>query len=199
MRPKILLVDDESKVTKALEHTLRKERYDILTANSGAEALGIMRRELVDVVVSDEQMPGMCGTLLLSLIRRDYADTVRIMLTGQGTLEVAVQAINKGEIYRFLMKPCNGMELSVAIRQALQQKQLIAESRKLLKTSRQQAELINKMEASHPGITEVKRDTEGTIIIDDPTEDVDDLINEINTEVNKSEKFFSDWTPADEP
>ena len=199
MRPKILLVDDESKVTKALEHTLRKERYDILTANSGAEALGIMRRELVDVVVSDEQMPGMCGTLLLSLIRRDYADTVRIMLTGQGTLEVAVQAINKGEIYRFLMKPCNGMELSVAIRQALQQKQLIAESRKLLQINRRQAELINKTEAAHPGIREVERDAEGTIIINDPADDVNDLIQEINTEVNKSEKFFSDWTPADEP
>jgi len=199
MPHKILLVDDESNVTEALKRTLCKEHYDILTANSGPETLKIMRREPVDVVVSDEKMPGMCGTLLLAVIQRDYPDTVRIMLTGQATLEVAVQAINKGEIYRFLMKPCNGMELSIAIRQALQQKQLITESRKLLQISRQQAELINKMEAAHPGIMEVKRDAEGIIIINDPAEDVDDLIQEINTEINKSEKFFLDWTVTNKP
>ena len=199
MPHKILLVDDESNVTKALKHTLHKELYDILTANSGPQALEIMRREPVDVVVSDEKMPGMCGTLLLAVIRRDYPDAVGIMLTGQASLEVAVRAINKGEIYRFLMKPCNGMELSVAIRQALQQKQLKAESRKLLQISRQQADLMNKMGAAHPGIMEVKRDAEGTIIINDPAEDINDLIHEIDTEVNKSEKFFSDWTVADKP
>lgn len=203
MSHKILFVDDEPNVTNALKHTLRKEKYDILTANSADEALEILGRELVDVVVSDEKMPGMPGSQLLAKVRKEYPDTVRIILTGQASLEVAVRAINKGEIYRFLTKPCNGMELTVTIRQALQQKKLMAESRKLLKMTRQQSDLINDMEAIHPGITEVKRDAKGAIIIDDPVEDVEDvedvdeLIQEINTEVKKTEKLFLDWTVVD--
>jgi len=194
MSHKILFVDDEPRVTKGLKHALFEEDYKILTANSGPEALEILRREPVDVIVSDEKMPGMSGTLLLSVIRRDYPDTVRIMLTGQASLEVAVRAINSGEIYRFLMKPCNGTDLAITIRQALQQRELLVESRKLLKMARQQSEYIKQLEASHPGIMEVKRDATGTIIIDDPAKDVDELIQEINTEVKNSEEIFMDWT-----
>ncbi len=200
MLHKILFVDDEPNVTNALKHMFRKEQCDILTANSADEALAILGQETVDVVVSDEQMPGMSGSELLAKVRREYPDTVRIILTGQASLDAAIRAINEGEIYRFLTKPCNGMELAVTIRQALQQKKLMAESRKLLKMTRQQSELINEMEIAHPGITEVKRDAKGTIIIDDSTEDVEDvdeLIQEINTEVKKTEKLFLDWTVAD--
>ena len=197
MSPKILFVDDEPNVTNALKHTLRKESYDILTALSGAEALEILQQQPVDVVVSDEKMPGMSGTVLLSVIRRDYPDTVRIILTGQADLEVAVSAINKGEIYRFLIKPCNGADLAFTIRQALQHRELIKESRKLLKIARQQSKFINEMEATHPGITEVKEDATGAVIINDSTEDVDELIREINIEVEKSENIFVDWTHMD--
>ena len=197
MSHKVLFVDDEPRVTKGLKHTLFQENYEILTANSGPEALEILRRESVDVVVSDEKMPGMSGTLLLSVIRRDYPNTVRIMLTGQASLEVAVQAINQGEIYRFLMKPCNGADLAITIHQALQQRELLKESRKLLKMSRTQSELLKKMEAAHPGITEVKRDAAGAIVIDDPTEYIAELIQEINMEVKKTETLFLDWTVAD--
>ncbi|MFC1782996.1 response regulator [Planctomycetota bacterium] len=194
MSHKVLFVDDEPKVTKGLKHALYEEDFEILTANSGPEALKILSREPVDVVVSDEKMPGMTGTLLLSVIKRDYPDTVRIMLTGQASLEVAVRAINNGEIYRFLMKPCNGTDLAITIRQALQQRKLLVECRKLLKMTRQKTEYIKQLEASHPGIMEVKRDATGTIIIDDPAEDVDELIQEINTEVKNSEEIFMDWT-----
>jgi len=196
MSHKILFVDDEPNVTNALKHTLRKEKYDILIANSADEALAILGRELVDVVVSDEKMPGMSGSQLLAKVRREYPDTVRIILTGQASLDAAIRAINEGEIYRFLSKPCNGMELAVTIRHALQQKKLIAESRKLLKMARRQSDLINDMEAVHPGITKIKRDAKGAIIIDDPAENVGELIQEINTEVEKTESLFLDWTVA---
>lgn len=197
MSHKVLFVDDEPRVTKGLKHALFEEDYEILTATSGPEALEILRREPVDIVVSDEKMPGMSGTLLLSVIRRDYPDTVRIMLTGQASLDIAVQAINKGEIYRFLTKPCNGADLAITVRQALQQRELLKESRKLLKMNRKQSELIKKMEAAYPGISEVKKDAEGSIIINDPAENIDDLIQEINSEVKESETLFLDWTVPD--
>ncbi len=193
----VLVVDDEPEVTNGLRHALFQENYGIVTANSAQEALEVLGREPVDVVVSDEKMPGMSGSELLAIVRKEYPDTVRIILTGQASLEAAVRGINEGEIYRFLMKPCNGTDLVVTIQQALQHKKLMTESKKLLELARQQAKLIEEMETKYPGITEVKRDAQGAIIIDDSTEDVDDLIQEIKTEVNKTEKFFSDWVCQD--
>ena len=184
MNDNILLVDDESNVTQALKQVLHKERFHVLTAHSGLEALKILREHPVEAVVSDEKMPGMTGTLLLTVIRRDYPDTVRIMLTGHASLEVAVRAINNGEIYRFLMKPCHGAELAIVIRQALQHKNLIKESRKLLQWSRRQGEFLAQIEALYPGIDRVQRDTAGSIIIDDPEKSVEDLIQEIRAELH---------------
>jgi len=121
MRPQVLLVDDNPQLTEALQRLLRKEPYDILTANSADEALGIFAQQSIDVVVSDEQMPGMTGSEFLALVRCNYPDTMRILLTGQASLEATIRAINDGEIYRFLTKPCCKVDLSSAIQQALQQ------------------------------------------------------------------------------
>ena len=122
MMPKILLVDDEPKVTDALTKTLRNDEYEILSAHSAEEALQVLAREPIDVVVTDEQMPGMSGSELLARVCREYPDTVRIILTGHGSLEAAVRAINEGEIYRFLEKPCDAEQVDRVIRQALQQR-----------------------------------------------------------------------------
>ena len=77
MAPKVLLVDDEADITNTLKHTPHKESYDILVAASATEALEVLTRELVHVVVADEKMPGMSGTQLLAKIRQQYPDTVR--------------------------------------------------------------------------------------------------------------------------
>jgi two-component system probable response regulator PhcQ len=73
----------------------------------------------VDVVISDEKMPGMSGSEFLSLVRQEYPDTIRIILTGYGSLESAIRAINEGEIYRLFTKPCNVIDLAITIRLAL--------------------------------------------------------------------------------
>ncbi len=122
MQPRMLLVDDEPRVTKALTRTLRTEAYTVLTASSADEALQLLVREPVDVIVADERMPDMCGSELLAQVCRTYPNTVRILLTGHANLEAAVRAINEGGIYRFLTKPCREGDLTGAIQQALQQK-----------------------------------------------------------------------------
>ena len=132
MENKILLVDDEVNVRRAVQRALRKEPYEILCASSGQEALDLLTRHSVEVVVSDEKMPGMSGSELLASVASRYPDTVRIMLTGQASLEAAVRAINKGEIYRFLTKPWDGVDLVVTIRQALRLQQILAEGRRLV-------------------------------------------------------------------
>lgn len=122
MTHKVLFVDDEPLVTEALKRSLSEEEYKILTANSADEALDILAREPVDVVVADEKMPGMSGSEFLAAVCQEHPDTIRIMLTGQASLEAAVRSINEGEIYRFLTKPWNKDNLAITIRQALQQK-----------------------------------------------------------------------------
>ena len=193
MLPKILFVDDEPNVTSALKHMLRKERYDIFTADSAKEALEILGRDPVDIVVSDEKMPGMSGSELLTKVRREYPDTIRIILTGQASALAAMNAINKGEIYRFLTKPCNGLDLLITIRRALEYKQLVEKSRKLLKSSQQRTVFLHKIEEKHLHILKEIRKKTSIGAMDNPELDTDTLIKAIDTEVGQSEKMFLDW------
>jgi len=87
MSHKVLIVDDEPHVTEGLKRVLRKEPYEILTASSANQALSILDREAIDVVISDDKMPGMSGSELLSIVSLDYPDTIRIMLTGHASLD----------------------------------------------------------------------------------------------------------------
>jgi two-component system probable response regulator PhcQ len=191
MQHKILLVDDEPFVTEGLKRALRKEPYTVLCANSAEQALEIMAREPVDVVISDELMPGMLGSELLAVVYKKHPDTARIILTGHANLEVALRAINKGQIYRFLTKPINELELTVTIRQAIQHKELTSESRRLLKTVRQQHALLEELEKENPGITDVSRDESGAIVLDEDDRDVDALIESMNDEIKRSEALWS--------
>jgi two-component system probable response regulator PhcQ len=183
----VLFVDDEPHVTEALKRGLRREPYEILSARSAAEALEILAHKTVDVVVSDERMPGISGSEFLSVVCKKHPAIIRIILTGNATLDAAIRAINEGEIYRFLTKPCNDVDLAVTIRQALQQKALISGSQRLLKTVRYQSALFQELEKEHPGITSVKRDSAGTILVEDTECDLQRLLEQIDSEVSKGE------------
>jgi len=185
----VLFVDDEPDVTDGLKRKLRKEPYRILRANSADDALNILESEKVDVVVSDEQMPGMKGSEFLAVVRQKYPGSIRMILTGHASLDAAVKAVNEGRIYRFLIKPCNDAELAVTIRQALRQKDLMREAYQLLQISKKQASMLEKLEKDHPELVIVKRDDDGVIAIDDSTQELDaeKIIREI-AEQNKNIK-----------
>ncbi len=165
MKPTVLFVDDEPSVTAALKRRLRNEPYRILEAHSGKEALQVLEREKVDVIVTDEKMPVMSGSELLAEVRLRYPDTIRMVLTGHASLDAAMKAINEGQIYRFLLKPCNEVELMVSIRLALEQKRLEDQNRELKKLLRKQTEALRKLEDEYPGITNILRDETGAILI----------------------------------
>lgn len=192
MPPTVLFVDDEPHVTQALKRALHKEPYEILSAASAEEALTVMAGQPVDVVISDELMPGMLGSEFLALVYRKYPDIVSIMLTGHANLEVALRAINEGHVYRLLTKPCNELELTVTVRQAIQQKLLATESRRLLKKVKHQRSVLQELEREHPGISRLDRDGAGTIVIDDADYDVDNLIAQIHAELEDPERAIPD-------
>ena len=191
MQPcKVLLVDDEPLIAEALKRVLRKESYETVCAGSAAEALEILSGQSFDVVVSDEMMPGMPGSDFLGVVCDRYPETIRIILTGHPNLDTALRAINKGHIYRFLIKPCSGVELSITIKQALQQRKLSKESHCLLTTVKRQSSILENLERQNPGITKVDLDASGAINIPDVEYNLDTLIEEINKEVKRSECFF---------
>jgi len=118
----VLLVDDELAVLQTLVRRFRKESFRLRTATSAEEALRILSESPIDLIVSDFHMPGMSGGELLARVATQYPDCIRIMLTGQPSLEVAIGAINNGEVYRFLTKPYDAEMLGRIIRDALDQR-----------------------------------------------------------------------------
>ncbi len=176
--PKILLVDDEPNITAALTRSFISEPWDIFTADSGKKGLEILAANDIDVVISDEQMPEMSGSMFLTEVRKQYPQTIRIVLTGQAGLDAAIRAINGGEVYRYFTKPCNADELAAAIRQGLQHKQLAEKSRQLLDDYKKKTSILDQMEANDPGITQIETDEEGRIIIDDMEVELDELLKE---------------------
>jgi two-component system probable response regulator PhcQ len=185
MAHKILIVDDEPHVTEALKRMLHREPYEVLTANYANEALQILAREPIAVVITDEKMPGIQGSEFLAMVYRHFPETIRIMLTGHANLDLAIRAINEGQIYRFLIKPSSELEIRQAIRQAIQQKELAEKSRLLLQKVKQQDFVLQRLEKDNPGITKVEKDSTGAIIIEDHGLDLDRLIQAINEELGR--------------
>jgi len=134
----VLFVDDETNILKALQRLLRHEPMRVLCASRAQEALELLEREPAQVVVSDQRMPEMSGVDLLQAIRERHRDVVRMMLTGYTEMNVAVEAINRGEIYRLITKPWNDDELKATLRQAFDHYDLKQEIKRLNQVTREQ-------------------------------------------------------------
>ena len=132
MEEKILFVDDEQHVLDSITRQLRK-RFTTRTATSGKAALEMLKDEgPFAVIVSDMRMPGMDGVQLLTQVKDAYPDTVRLMLTGNADQETATEAVNKGQIFRFLNKPCSTANLVTSLALAQRQFRLITAEKELL-------------------------------------------------------------------
>ena len=134
----VLFLDDEPNILKAIQRLLRNEPMRVLTATDPNEALDILRETPTQVVVTDQRMPSMSGVDFLSAVRDQHADVVRIMLTGYTEMNIAVEAINKGEIYRLITKPWNDDELRSTLRQAFDHHDLKTEIKSLNTVAREQ-------------------------------------------------------------
>jgi DNA-binding NtrC family response regulator len=136
----VLLVDDDADVLRWLTRVLQKQPYQLFTARCGEEAVGILQRTSVDVVVTDQRMPGMSGTDLLAWIERNCPKVVRILLTGCASADNLLRAINEGGVYYCFTKPCNEASLAIMIRKAIEHKDLLGRCDLLTEANRQQAE-----------------------------------------------------------
>jgi len=123
----LLIVDDDINAISSLRRLLRLDGYDMLVASSGEEALELLARNTVRVVIADQHLPKMRGTEFLSQVRNMYPETVRLLITGYGDLNTAVEAINTGMIHKFHTKPWNEQHLRENIKDSFQQQEMARE------------------------------------------------------------------------
>ncbi|MBN1908945.1 MAG: response regulator [Pirellulales bacterium] len=126
--PIVLFVDDDENILRGLTRVLRNQPYRLFTARSGEEAMRVLMTQRVSVIIADEQMPGMSGTDLLAWVSENCPETIRMVLTGHASTSTAIRAINEGSVFRFFTKPCNEVDLALAIREALDNKKKAEDS-----------------------------------------------------------------------
>lgn len=132
MNERVLFVDDDRKILHFAERSIGQQ-FDCVTASTAEEALEVLRRnDPVAVIVSDDNMPGIRGTELLAEARKISPDTTRVMLTGYSDQTIAVDAVNKGAVFRFLNKPVRLQTLLQTVKLAVRQYELVTAERELL-------------------------------------------------------------------
>jgi len=119
MNRTVLFVDDEPNVLYAAMRNFRKQPFNMLIASDSDSAKQILQTREVDLIVTDEKMPGQSGTQLLKWVVKHVPQVVRIVLTGEDSLDLAMRAINEAGVFRFLRKPCHPFDLAIAIREGL--------------------------------------------------------------------------------
>ncbi len=127
----ILVVDDEEVVLVSLRDTLSREGYQVSTAPNAVEALARLKEGAYAVVITDQQMPVLTGLELLGQVKQMQPDATRILITAVLNLSTVIEAINQGEIYRFIVKPWLREELLVTVRNAVQRHELIGKNQRL--------------------------------------------------------------------
>jgi YesN/AraC family two-component response regulator len=145
--PQILLVDDEPNILRALQRLLFEEDYEVQSAGSGEAGLEVLQAQSVDLIISDYRMPGLTGIEFFRQARQIQPEAIRIILSGFAEINTLTEAINEGNIYKFIFKPWNDEDLKTTIKLALEQKMLLEENRSLtseLQEKNQQLEEFNR-------------------------------------------------------
>jgi response regulator RpfG family c-di-GMP phosphodiesterase len=141
----ILIVDDEEIVLVALRDTLLREGYNVVASPHAIHAMSVLREQAFSVVISDQQMPMVTGLEFLAQVREIQPDATRILITAVLSLATVIDAINKGEIYRFIVKPWLREELLATVKNAVQRHELISSNARLQAATQAMNEQLNQL------------------------------------------------------
>lgn len=167
-RHNLLIIDDEPDVIKSLTRLFRRD-YNVFSTTDAEEGFKIMDNKSIQVIISDQRMPGITGVEFFSRIRVKYPDAVKLILTGYSDIEAVKDAINKGQVFRYITKPWDPYELENVIKEAFDKSDLITKNRELM---------ISLKEANENLESKVKERTK-------ELEEVNVKLSELNLEKNK--------------
>lgn len=131
LKHSVLLVDDEPEILFSITGLLRRE-FDLHTAESATEALAILERQQIHVVMTDQRMPEITGVELMSRVKTDYPDAIRMIFTGYADIKAVIEAINTGGLFRYITKPWDPDELIATLHEAADEYDALVERRRLL-------------------------------------------------------------------
>ena len=171
---RLLLLDDEPQVAKAICRELRPTGWQIDTFSDAQEALLALSHNAYNLILADLRMPELDGIAFLQFARQLQPDALRLLLSGDSDRESLVRAVNKAEIHRFIAKPWDAYELRGTLQTCLELQQALAERKALLERINRQQLAIDAHEAylrdmrhKHPDIFAVTRAEDGTVLLDD--------------------------------
>ncbi len=164
----LLLVDDEPNILKALKRLLRRDGYTINVASGGTEALQFLQNNPVGVIVSDHRMPVMTGIEFLAKVKEHHPDITRIVLSGYSDLDTVTEAINQGNIYKFIAKPWDDTELRTTIQEAFEHFELRMENNRLTEELQTANKMLMQKNAETSSLVEqiVNHNTDGIVVVD---------------------------------
>ena len=172
---RILVVDDERWIRVNLKRILEAEDHSVMMADCGEAALKLLEQQAVDLVLSDHRMPRMTGLELLEVVKDKYPNTIRVMLTGFADLQLALDAINRVEIHRLLLKPYSREQIVATIQELVELKAAGVDIAPVdLNHARIRKTTMDSLQEQHPGIDQVTRDRRGRIVLSD--DDLDDAM-----------------------
>lgn len=165
----VLIVDDEVNILNSLSRLLRSDDLEVITAESAHEGLEKLKNcGGTDVVISDNRLPDIAGIEFLVKVRLLFPDIIRILITGYPDLDSAIDAINRGQVYRYIAKPWDAKELKAIVVQAIGYFDVLRDNRALIKIAKQQAEWLSALKKKYPQISQSNDlDKSTTYIIDE--------------------------------
>ncbi len=153
----LLVIDDEPSILSSLRRQFRRN-YQVHIAHSAQEGMEVMKAHSIQVIISDQRMPGMNGAAFFNQVKNDYPDATRLLLTGYADIQAVIEAINDGNIYRYITKPWDPTELDTIVREAFVRHNLIVRNKELVNQLREaNRDLEKRVRARTVELTELNR------------------------------------------
>jgi DNA-binding NtrC family response regulator len=160
----ILVVDDEELFIEYIKSMLSGESYNVVTASNGKQGLEILKKQSVNLVISEYKIPLMNGLEFLEKVRIIYPDILTVMVTDQADINLAIKAVNEAGVYKFLLKPWDDIDFKNTIKRTLESLQVIKERDELIRKVKTHEATLKDLEKRYPGITKVEKDEDGYIL-----------------------------------
>ncbi|MDF1544970.1 MAG: response regulator [bacterium] len=147
---RLLVVDDEANILKSLRRLFRNDPFELNLANSAEEALQVMASTKIHVLLSDNKMPNMTGLELIKEVKGLYPDSIRMLFSGESDMTSVLNAVNQGEVYRFILKPWNDQELKVSVNLALAHWKLNNDLEQMRQRHNEMQDILRRIIKKHP-------------------------------------------------
>ncbi|MGW8325917.1 MAG: response regulator [Desulfobacterales bacterium] len=160
----ILVVDNEELFLEYIKSMFSGESYNVITASSGKQGLEILKKQSVNMVISEYKIPLMNGLEFLEKVRIIYPDILTVMVTDQADINLAIRAINEAGVYKFLLKPWDDIDFKNTIKRTLESLQVIKERDELIRKVKTHEQTLKDLEKRYPGITKIEKNEDGYIL-----------------------------------